>query len=381
LSKAKSLKVTCDVSIYALFFNSDEFSGSMYLPSTEDQDVLWKNLDVVDAFSIGGLPFMFALEQKKKASSWSGVLEALPLLLSAVADGRLTLDDIQKRLHDNPIRIFGLSDKVHTHVEVVMGRKVTYQNKADCWSPIQGKVLKGAVHRVLIHEQTAFLDGIVVVPPMGRDLSSVVIPHIPAERAMSTSGGIRPDLGISALNVRVKDGPVPGKASLTPGTGVSGLLEIHHPAFHRRHILSVKQFSRHDIHDLFSLAHEMQLQVERSGTLDILKGKVLATIFYEPSTRTSASFDAAMKRCGGSVIQVSADTSSVMKGESLPDTIRTLGCYADAIVIRHPDVGSSQLAAKFSPVPVLNAGDGIGEHPTQVSSMTTLRAVLSHICI
>jgi carbamoyl-phosphate synthase/aspartate carbamoyltransferase len=107
----------------------------------------------------------------------------------------------------------------------------------------------------------------------------------------------------------------------------------------------------------------MQLQVERSGTLDILKGKVLATIFYEPSTRTSASFDAAMKRCGGSVIQVNADTSSVMKGESLPDTIRTLGCYADAIVIRHPDVGSSQLAAKFSPVPVLNAGDGIGEHP------------------
>ena len=110
----------------------------------------------------------------------------------------------------------------------------------------------------------------------------------------------------------------------------------------------------------------MQLQVERNGTLDILKGKVLCTLFYEPSTRTQSSFDAAMKRCGGEVIQVAAEQSSVQKGESLADTIRTLGCYADAIVIRHPEIGSAQTAAKFSPVPILNAGDGIGEHPTQV---------------
>ena len=111
----------------------------------------------------------------------------------------------------------------------------------------------------------------------------------------------------------------------------------------------------------------MRLQVERNGTLDVLKGRVLCTLFYEPSTRTSSSFDAAMKRCGGEVVQITADTSSVTKGESLPDTVRTLGCYADAIVMRHPDVGSAQLAAKFSPVPIINAGDGIGEHPTQVS--------------
>jgi carbamoyl-phosphate synthase/aspartate carbamoyltransferase len=123
------------------------------------------------------------------------------------------------------------------------------------------------------------------------------------------------------------------------------------------------------MYDLFCLAHEMRLRVERHGTLDILKGKVLGILFYEPSTRTSSSFDAAMKRCGGDVVQVTVDASSVVKGETLPDTIRTLACYSDAIVIRHPDVGSSQLAAKFSPVPILNAGDGIGEHPTQVSTL------------
>ena len=116
--------------------------------------------------------------------------------------------------------------------------------------------------------------------------------------------------------------------------------------------------------------------MERNGTLDILKGKVLCRAFYESSARTSSSFDAAMKRCGGEVVQITADSSSVAKGESLQDRIRTLGCYGDAIGIRHPDVGSAQLAAKYSPVPIINAGDGIGEHPTQVSCYSALSLLI-----
>lgn len=375
LSKAKQLKVTCDVSIYSLFFSRAKYPESNCLPSLEDQELLWKNMDVIDAFSIGGVPFLLSLEQKQKASAWSGVQEALPLLLTAVVDGKLTLLDIQKRLHDNPIRIFGLSDKVHTHVEVVIGRQAPHSGGKTCWSPLEGVMVKGAIHRVLIHEQTAFLDGVVVTSPMGRDISGATVSHAPIERSMSISSATtRPDLGTSAANVRVKEGPTQSQSSVPSAITMAlpGLQDISsqlsHPSFHRRHILSVKQFTNRDIHELFSLAHEMQLQVERNGTLDILKGKVLCTLFYEPSTRTSASFDAAMKRCGGQVLQVTADSSSVMKGETLADTIRSVGCYADAIVLRHPDVGSAQLAAKFSSVPVLNAGDGIGEHPTQVST-------------
>jgi carbamoyl-phosphate synthase / aspartate carbamoyltransferase len=124
----------------------------------------------------------------------------------------------------------------------------------------------------------------------------------------------------------------------------------------------------------------MRLQVERSGTVDILRGKVLCMLFYEPSTRTSASFEAAMKRCGGDVVSVAADRSSVQKGETLQDTIRTLACYGDAVVLRHPDVGSAQLAAKYSPVPILNAGDGIGEHPTQaLLDVYTIRSELGTV--
>ncbi len=106
--------------------------------------------------------------------------------------------------------------------------------------------------------------------------------------------------------------------------------------------------------------------VRRVGTFDLLKGKILANLFYEPSTRTSASFTSAMERLGGSVIPINeVKYSSVSKGESLPDTIRSLECYADVIVLRHPEVGSAAIAAKYARKPVINAGDGVGEHPTQ----------------
>jgi len=131
-------------------------------------------------------------------------------------------------------------------------------------------------------------------------------------------------------------------------------------------IISVKQFSRADLEYIFGVAHEMRVMVERVGTFDLLKGKILASIFYEPSTRTSSSFIAAMERLGGNVININeVRYSSVAKGESLPDTIKTLECYADVIVIRHPELGSAAKAAAAAHKPVINAGDGVGEHPTQ----------------
>jgi aspartate carbamoyltransferase catalytic subunit len=131
-------------------------------------------------------------------------------------------------------------------------------------------------------------------------------------------------------------------------------------------IISVKQFGRSDLEYIFGVAHEMRGMVESIGTFDLLKGKILANLFYEPSTRTSSSFTAAMERLGGSVIPINeVKYSSVTKGESLTDTVRTLECYADVIVLRHPEAGSAAIAAKAARKPVINAGDGTGEHPTQ----------------
>lgn len=371
LSKAKLLKVTCDVSVYSLFFTREQFPDSKSLPSAADQKSLWKNLDVIDAFSVGAIPYRLAHETGKTTSSWSGIEETIPLLLNGVTEGRLTLDDIRLRLHDNPVQIFALPEQAHTTVEVVVGRKSPFGARATCWSPLEKSVVTGAIHRVVVHGHTTFLDGSLFAAPHGRDISAASISHAPVSSVVARPGTPTIKEPESSTNVMsltsLGASQSSGSFQAPPATHLYSHL-LPHPTFHRRHILSVKQFTHRDMYDLFSLAHEMRLQVERSGTLDILKGKVLCTLFYEPSTRTSSSFEAAMKRCGGEVVAVTADSSSVLKGETLPDTIRTLACYGDAIVIRHPEVGSAQLAAKFSPVPILNAGDGIGEHPTQVSS-------------
>ena len=136
--------------------------------------------------------------------------------------------------------------------------------------------------------------------------------------------------------------------------------------FYGQHILATAQFTRLDLEYIFAVAHEMRSMVERVGTFDLLKGKILANVFYEPSTRTSSSFTAAMERLGGSVIPISeVRYSSVAKGESLADTVRTLECYCDVIVLRHPETGAAKTAASFLRKPLINAGDGTGEHPTQ----------------
>ncbi len=136
--------------------------------------------------------------------------------------------------------------------------------------------------------------------------------------------------------------------------------------FYGKHIISVKQFSRDDLTYVFEVAHEMREMVLRVGSFDLLKGKILANLFYEPSTRTSSSFTSAMERLGGSVIPINeVRYSSVAKGESLPDTVRTLEAYADVVVLRHPQKGAAALAAQYARKPIINAGDGTGEHPTQ----------------
>lgn len=136
--------------------------------------------------------------------------------------------------------------------------------------------------------------------------------------------------------------------------------------FYGQDIISVSQFDRTKLDYILSVGSEMKILVERFGSADLLQGKILANLFYEPSTRTSSSFMAAMLRLGGQVIPINnVQYSSVTKGESLPDTVRTLESYADIIVIRHPEVGSAATAAHYASKPVINAGDGVGEHPTQ----------------
>lgn len=129
-----------------------------------------------------------------------------------------------------------------------------------------------------------------------------------------------------------------------------------------QHLLETQQFERESLKKLFELATQMEGHRD-----DSLHGKILATMFYEPSTRTRFSFESAMYRLGGQVLTAenANEASSSVKGETLEDTIRVLNHYADAIAIRHPEIGSAERAAEVSEVPIINAGDGAGQHPTQ----------------
>jgi aspartate carbamoyltransferase len=131
------------------------------------------------------------------------------------------------------------------------------------------------------------------------------------------------------------------------------------------HLLSVLDLTLETVVHLIHRAKEMKTLVKTSGGAELLKYRVMTTLFYEPSTRTSCSFRAAMLRLGGSVIDVNIDQSSIQKGESIEDTIKTVACYSDVIVMRHPDKNAVADAARESNKPVINAGDGTGEHPTQ----------------
>ena len=165
------------------------------------------------------------------------------------------------------------------------------------------------------------------------------------------------DVGLGAL-----DGPMAG-------------------ALRGRHILSIKQFARDDLAAVIRVAHQMRVMVGLVGSVDLLKGRLLANLFYEPSTRTSSSFNAAMKRLGGDVVAINeVRYSSVAKGETLEDTIRTLESYVDLIVLRHHQIGAAAAAARVARKPIVNAGDGAGEHPTQaLLDLFTIVEELGHV--
>ncbi|MCX8205506.1 MAG: aspartate carbamoyltransferase, partial [Candidatus Nezhaarchaeota archaeon] len=131
-----------------------------------------------------------------------------------------------------------------------------------------------------------------------------------------------------------------------------------------RDLVSILDLSREEVEELFRVARVME---ERPGGFrELLRGRILACLFFEPSTRTRLSFEAAMKRLGGSVIGFAGvEATSIMKGEGFEDTVRVVDAYCDAMVIRHPLEGSARRAAELAEAPVINAGDGANEHPTQ----------------
>jgi aspartate carbamoyltransferase catalytic subunit len=151
--------------------------------------------------------------------------------------------------------------------------------------------------------------------------------------------------------------------------------------FSQKDIISINDFSKKEIIDTLKLAEKMEPIARSQEKCDILSGKLLGSLFYEPSTRTRLSFEAAMQRLGGGVIGFAeAGVSSATKGENLNDTVRIVAEYTDALVIRHDMEGTARYVAEQVDVPVINAGDGAGQHPTQtLLDLYTMQRLLGEI--
>ena len=147
-----------------------------------------------------------------------------------------------------------------------------------------------------------------------------------------------------------------------------------------RHLMSPLDFSVEELETLLNLAGDIEKHPEKYA--HACEGKKLATLFYEPSTRTRLSHEAAMLNLGGSIMGFSsADSSSASKGESVSDTIRTVSCYADIVAMRHPKEGAPMVACKHASIPVINAGDGGHQHPTQtLTAVSYTHLTLPTIC-
>jgi len=137
-------------------------------------------------------------------------------------------------------------------------------------------------------------------------------------------------------------------------------------SFLGRNVVSIHDFSKEEIEYILNIAESMVPIAEGASHVNPLTGKILSSLFFEPSTRTRLSFETAMNRLGGRIIGITErEGSSLVKGETLADTIRMVESYSDVIVLRHPQEGAARMASEFSEVPIINGGDGAGQHPTQ----------------
>ncbi|TPP64114.1 Carbamoyl-phosphate synthetase (Glutamine-hydrolysing) [Fasciola gigantica] len=442
-AKARGLKVTCEVCPHHLFLTLDDMPKEggwaevrPRLGTREDIEALWANLSTIDCFATDHAPHLASEKARDKNAppGFPGLETMLPLLLTAMCEGRLTLVDLIERLHVNPLRIFGLAAYADandaldrctygdTWVEVDLSSEwylpgaYTYQTPVAKmptsgstptlytragWSPFAGRRVRGRVRRVMLRGSLVFVDNRVLVKPgygmnvMNRPVASsnltleqptvdtVERPVPPVVTSSSPSPRIRMDscseriweeivqhtsFSVQTVAPSGVTGPSTSANQLMPGaSGTSvGSHNLWLDGISGKHVLSSGSFTKTALHRLFNLAHSFRQAVLKSRPLDsICRGKVMASLFFEPSTRTCNSFTVAMQRLGGSVVHFTESLSSLSKGETLADTFRILASYSDCLVVRHPGQGAIQTASTLVNKPIINAGDGVGEHPTQ----------------
>uniref|UniRef100_A0A0N4Z9R3 CAD protein n=1 Tax=Parastrongyloides trichosuri TaxID=131310 RepID=A0A0N4Z9R3_PARTI len=378
-AKDSGWNVTCEVAPHHLWLTENDLPCGTKevrpkLARKKDIDALWENIKYIDCFATDHAPH--TCEEKNSDSpppGFPGIEYILPLFLTAVNEGKLTFEELVEKLSTNPKRIFNIHDDENTYVEVDLNEewivpKDGGKSKAK-WTPYAGMKLKGSVQKVVIRGEEVYVDGKVLAK---EGFGKNVVLYGKGYEARNACGNTlerSPSINSSGEEEYCEYYQKPE----TDNELASQFLG--------QSILDVESLNKKMVHVILTIAEKYRQDIFRNkNTLDILKGYRMASIFYEPSTRTSCSFQAAMLQLGGNIINVDATTSSVTKGETLEDTITTLSRYTHLIVLRHPEIGASQRADRVSNLPVINAGDGAGQHPTQaLLDLFTIRCELGSV--
>lgn len=361
--------LTCEVAPHHLFLTTvdkQKLNGCHEvkppLMTDIDRQALWDNINIIDCFATDHAPHTVNDKTTCFCPGFPGLETALPLLLTAVTNGKLTINDIIEKYHINPRKIFGLPKQDNTFIEIDMEKEWTIPQKTKytkcAWTPFSGQKVKGMVRRVVLRGNTVYVDGQVIANP-GIGLNVRNINNNEDDKKHTTVSTS------SISNAETKNTNKTGiKDNFIIKTIQKNILEriIEDNKLNIKNIISVDQFDRSMLRKLFDKATDIKIFIKKNHVMDILKNKTLALAFYEPSTRTKCSFAVAMKKLGGNVIDLGND-SSIKKGESVIDSIKCLECYSDGIVIR---ANNENLIKNLDiSIPIINAGDGIGEHPTQ----------------
>ncbi|KAL3102816.1 hypothetical protein niasHS_000774 [Heterodera schachtii] len=425
--------VTCEVCPHHLFFTADDLPEGVrevrprLSTARTDCEALWRHIDDIDCFATDHAPHTRAEKcSDNPPPGFPGIEFMLPLLLQAVADGRLTMQQLVEKLHDNPRRIFDLPEQPDTYIEVEMNEVWTIPESGGWskagWTPFAGLPARGRVCTVVIRGQRVYDEGqFLVGPGFGHNVrllpgamaaSATNLPSPSPATELKTAAAKKTD------GAGIGGGKKRGVAAVTSGTGGGGTTIKRHDSLRHQqqrispelspdrtsvvgpsrlygqNILCVEQFDKETVEQVLKLAkHFEEVAVKMAGADGVerlhpsafgfpLRDFSVSLLFFEPSTRTMCSFDDAMRLLGGTVSVFNAEHSSVKKGETLEDTIITR-CHqcTDVIVLRHPECGSARRASTVScGVPIVNAGDGSGEHPTQaLLDLQTIKQKLSSV--
>ncbi|KAI1729714.1 carbamoyl-phosphate synthase L chain, ATP binding domain-containing protein [Ditylenchus destructor] len=386
MAKERGLGITCEVCPHHLFLTNDKLDDGWreVRPRLSDYktdcEALWKNMEYIDCFATDHAPH--TKDEKGGPTpppGFPGVQYMLPLLLTAVVEKKLTMEQLIDRIYNNPRKIFRLPEQQKTFVEVDMNEEWTIPEnggESKCnWSPYKGMNVRGKVRTVVIRGEEVFVDGqFTVQPGFGKNIRLIAEPVESIEDLEVAS-----EMQVAkALQKEAETTKGASPDRLSPPRALSSIAN----PFYGQNILSVTQFTdKAMINQLLDLANRFHNDIEVGRSFNVLRhSNILGLAFYEPSTRTMMSFESAVHRLGGNAMRLDVKRSSVQKGESLEDTMQMLSNYCEVIALRHPEVSACHRAILASKKPIINAGDGTEEHPTQAFlDLYTIRQELSTV--